>query len=421
MQNGHNAAPMTTNELGLNSPPGAAASGPEEAVLARYPWAAWAMPQCGFALETTPAQQSLVAKDIPFETALLEHEDGFVAGASTAVGERWEVRRYSVALEHHANRLDKVLIHAAPEFSRSYLQQLIAQGLVLLVDGAGHNQDQVLRKPAHRLRVGDVLALTLRPPEQVQAFLPEPMPLHWVYQDAHLGVLCKPPGLVVHPGAGNWSGTLLNGLLAESPQFAALPRAGIVHRLDKDTSGLMVVARSREAMEGLVRMIAAHEVHREYWALVHGDWLHSDDWTINAAIGRDPYNRLRMAVVEGTAHPGKSAQTQFACVGRSELSAAKLQSLPSQKAKYSLLHCTLFTGRTHQIRVHSSYAKHPIVGDTLYQGSAALGLHRQALHAFRLRFLHPITQQNMSFYAALPADIGQALQHAQIPLPSPTA
>ena len=196
-------------------------------------------------------------------------------------------------------------------------------------------------------------------------------------------------GLVVHPAPGNWSGTLLNGLLAHHPGAAALPRAGIVHRLDKDTSGLMVVAKTLPAMTALVRAIAAREVRREYLALVHGVPREAR-FSVEAPIGRDPVSRVRMAVVPG----GKPARTDFERLAAGEGVAA--------------LQCRLHTGRTHQIRVHLASRGHPLVADALYGGREALGLRRQALHARRLGFVHPGSGAALQFEAPPPADLATA-------------
>lgn len=274
-----------------------------------------------------------------------------------------------------------------PEFSRSYLQQLIEQGAVRLLGAP-------VTKAAHKVRAGDRGEIELRPTPQSQAFLPEAMPLQVLHEDEHLLVLDKPAGLVVHPAPGNWSGTLLNGLLARDPGAARLPRAGIVHRLDKDTSGLMVVARTRAAMDALVRKIAAREVTRQYLALAHRPWQGPAQRRLEAPIGRDPRNRLRMAVVDLQQHPGKAAATQFERLQQAEQGCA--------------LRCTLETGRTHQIRVHAAHLGHPLVADTLYGGAPAAGLQRQALHAFRLAFTHPVTGAELAFHAPLPADLRAA-------------
>jgi 23S rRNA pseudouridine1911/1915/1917 synthase len=200
----------------------------------------------------------------------------------------------------------------------------------------------------------------------------------------------------VHPAPGHWSGTLLNGLLALDPKAVLLPRAGIVHRLDRDTSGLMVVARTRAAMDAMVALIAAREVKRQYLAIGHKPWEGAAARQVDAPIGRDPRNRLRMAVVDLERHAGKTARTL-------------IERLDSN-AEGCAVRCTLETGRTHQIRVHMASIGHPLVGDTLYGGAPAAGLSRQALHAFRLAFVHPVTQEAMEFRSPPPPDLVQALQ-----------
>ncbi|MDQ7954693.1 MAG: RluA family pseudouridine synthase [Rhodocyclaceae bacterium] len=306
-------------------------------------------------------------------------------GADVAEGS--EIRPFAIAAALHGQRLDRALALLVPEFSRSYLQQLIEDGAVLL-------QGRVARKPSVAVRVGDAGQVELRPTPQSQAFRPEPMPLVVVHEDEHLCVIDKPAGLVVHPAPGHWSGTLLNGLLARDPLAARLPRAGIVHRLDRDTSGLMVVARSRLAMEALVRMIAAREVTRQYVALAHRRWEGAPSRQVDAAIGRDPRNRLRMAVVDLRQHPGKPARTL-------------IESLGSHDAG-CLVRCTLETGRTHQIRVHMASIGHPLVGDETYGGAPANGLTRQGLHAYRLAFVHPVTQQALDLRSPVPEDLAHA-------------
>jgi len=237
-----------------------------------------------------------------------------------------------------------------------------------------------------------------------QAFVPQAMPLAVVYEDEHLAVIDKPAGLVVHPAPGHWSGTLLNGLLARDDKARQLPRAGIVHRLDKDTSGLMVVARSRPAMDALVARIAAREVRREYLALAHRPWSGPAQREVDAPIGRDPRNRLRMAVVDLERNAGKPAQTLFTLLQNAE--------------PFCLLRCLLRTGRTHQIRVHLAHLGHPLVADALYGGAPAAGLARQALHARRLAFAHPITGQALDFSAPLPADLAAALAACGLTMPA---
>lgn len=303
-------------------------------------------------------------------------------------GESGELRALLVTSAQHGLRLDKALAELVPELSRSYLQQLQAQGLVQL---AG----QPCTKASHKVRAGDTLQIEIRPTQQSQAFKPEAMALQVVYEDEHLLVLNKPAGLVVHPAPGNWSGTLLNGLLARDPRAQLLPRAGIVHRLDKDTSGLMVVARERSTMDALVRLIAAREVSRQYLALAHRPWRGASERSVQAAIGRDPRNRLRMAVVDVAQHAGKSARTDMRLCASNE--------------QGCLVHCKLHTGRTHQIRVHMASIAHPLLADALYGGAPAAGMQRQALHAYRLAFTHPVTGQALAWCAPLPADMQQAL------------
>ncbi len=300
-----------------------------------------------------------------------------------------ELREGLIADVFHGTRVDRALAAIAPEFSRNHLQQIIESGDVRI------NGIPVVR-PAAKVRAGDKVSLELRPTPQSQAFRPEVMALDVVHEDAHLLVLNKPAGLVVHPAPGHWSGTLLNGLLARDPHAANLPRAGIVHRLDKDTTGLMMVARSRIAMDALVRMIAAREVKRQYLALAHRSWQGALHRLVDAAIGRDPRNRLRMAVVDGVRHAGKPAVTEI--------------ELLDNGAEGCLVFCTLQTGRTHQIRVHLASIGHPLVADTLYGGANAAAMTRQALHAVRLAFLHPIDRQPMKFEAPLPEDLEEGLK-----------
>jgi 23S rRNA pseudouridine1911/1915/1917 synthase len=289
---------------------------------------------------------------------------------------------------HHNQRIDRVLVDLVPEFSRSYLQQLIDTGGVW-VNG------KVVDKASLRVKLADRGSIELRPTPQSQSFKAEQMALDLVFQDEHLLVINKPAGLVVHPAPGNWSGTLMNGLLGFDPLAFTLPRAGIVHRLDKDTSGLMVVARTRSVMDALVRAIAARDVRRQYLALAHGAWRGSRLRQVDSPIGRDPANRLRMAVVDLALHGGKLAVTDFACLADFE--------------RGCLVECTLHTGRTHQIRVHMASILHPLVADPLYGGAPAAGMQRQALHAFKLAFVHPVTLAPMAFGAPIPADMLSAL------------
>jgi len=313
---------------------------------------------------------------------LVEHEYGV---AET------EVRTCVVPAGMHGWRVDKVLAQLIPEFSRSYLQQLMAEGAVRL-------KGRPVLKPAGRAQAGQVLQVELRPTPQAMAFVPQAMALDVLHEDAHLLVIHKPAGLVVHPAPGHWSGTLLNGLLAHHAGASGLPRAGIVHRLDKDTSGLMLVGKSRLAMDALVRAIAAREVQREYLAIAHGAWRLDPEVRVDQSMGRDPRNRLRMAVLPEQASGAKSAQTTVR--------------LLDTGGSHTLVACRLHTGRTHQIRVHLAWLGHPLVADELYGGVPALGLNRQALHAFRLRLRHPVGGAELAFEVPLPPDLQQAISLA---------
>lgn len=300
-----------------------------------------------------------------------------------------EVRQIQVPMALHGQRLDRAFAQLVPEFSRSYLQQLIEQGDALV-------DERITTKVSTKVRLGHRLQITLRATPQSQAFVPEAMPIDVVYEDAHLRVIHKPAGLVVHPAPGHWRGTLLNGLLALDPGAFDVPRAGIVHRLDKDTSGLMVVARTRQAMDALVAQIAAREVRRQYLAIAHKAWTGVSPRTVEAAIGRDPANRLRMAVVNLDFQSGKTAATTVELLDQTE--------------RACLVQCTLHTGRTHQIRVHMAHIGHPLLGDEVYGGVATAGLTRQALHAWHLAFTHPITGQPLDLTSQLPEDMASALR-----------
>jgi 23S rRNA pseudouridine1911/1915/1917 synthase len=276
-----------------------------------------------------------------------------------------------------------------PEFSRSYLQQL-------LEDGAVTRAGQPALKSSLKVKAGEAWTIELRATPQSQAFKPEPMDLQVVYEDAHLRIIDKPVGMVVHPAPGHWSGTLMNGLLGLDAQLMDLPRAGIVHRLDKDTSGLMVVARTRQAMDALVKKIAARDVKRQYLAISDKAWTGSKQKTVDLPIGRDPSQRLRMAVVDLAKNSGKPATTHFHVLTQSEQGV--------------LVRCILETGRTHQIRVHMASLILPLVGDSLYGGSPQPLMPRQALHAEQLAFEHPITAEKLSFKSALPQDFQDLLK-----------
>jgi 23S rRNA pseudouridine1911/1915/1917 synthase len=292
-------------------------------------------------------------------------------------------------------RFDAVLAELFPEYSRSRLSAWIKSGDVLL-DGAP-------ARPRDPVRGGEAVELRAVASVETEA-VPQDIPLDVLYEDEHLFVLDKAVGLVVHPGAGNPDGTLVNALLYRDPALAALPRAGIVHRLDKDTSGAMVVARTLQAQTALVAQLAARDVHRQYLAVVNGALVSGG--TAAGAIDRHPRDRLRMAVRDD----GRDAVTHFR--------------LRERFHAHTLLECRLETGRTHQIRVHMQHLKHPIVGDPLYGGplklprgasdalvAALRGFRRQALHAEVLEFAHPVGGAPVRVAAPVPADM-QALLRA---------
>jgi 23S rRNA pseudouridine1911/1915/1917 synthase len=318
------------------------------------------------------------------------YEDALADGCETSwpaddAAHEAEKRQQVLEPAHHGLRLDKLLTLMAPEFSRSYLQSLIARGCVQV---QGETADLASRK----MKAGQVVVLTLLPTQQSQAFRAEARPLAVVFEDEHVLVLNKPAGWVVHPAAGNWSGTLMNAVLAHHAAAAALPRAGIVHRLDKDTSGLMVLAKTAPAMFRLTAALASRTVSRQYMALAHG--MVPEILVVDAPVGRDPRQRTRMAVVS----QGKQACTDF----------SRLAWMPPAEGVpggVSAVWCRLHTGRTHQIRVHLSHRGYPLLADGLYGGRPALGMERQALHAARLSLEHPATGEIMCWEAPPPPDM----------------
>lgn len=276
-----------------------------------------------------------------------------------------------------------------PALSRSRIQHLIAAG-DLTLDG-----ERI--KPAVRVRRGQRVDVYVAPPEP-STLRPEGLALDIVYEDADLLVVNKPPGLTVHPGAGQPGGTLANALIARIPELAALGeglRPGIVHRLDKDTSGLLVVARSPRALTSLRTQVTSRSASRTYLALVHGRLPHREG-TIDAPIGRHPRHRTKMGVVPS----GRAAVTRYRVV--------------ETFSRHTLVEAALVTGRTHQIRVHFAYLGHPVTGDRVYgRGRDELGIGRQALHAWRLRIRHPATGADLVFEAAPPADFASAVARAR--------
>ena len=290
-------------------------------------------------------------------------------------------------------RLDKVLARLFTDFSRSQLQQWLKEGRIRVGERV-----PALRESAHS---GDVITLDL-PIDKPSVWHAQALPLNIVYEDAHLAVVDKPAGMVVHPGAGNWDTTLANALLHRYPESAGLPRAGIVHRLDKDTSGLLVVARTPAIRQHLIRDLERHEVARVYSVVVNGRIIAGGH--IVQPIGRHPRDRLRMAVHD----KGKRAVTNYRVEQRFRA--------------HTLLRVQLETGRTHQIRVHFAHTGNPLVGDPRYGGRLQLpkgasealvlvlrGFKRQALHARELAFRHPHSGETMTFSSALPEDLEKLL------------
>ncbi len=284
-------------------------------------------------------------------------------------------------------RFDQALQKLLPEYSRSRLQEWIKQGGVTL-DGKS-------AAPKQTVWGGENITVTPQAAPGDNPYIAEEIALNVVHEDDALIIIDKPAGLVVHPGSGNWQGTLLNALLHHAPQLAGIPRAGIVHRLDKDTSGLLVVAKTLTAQTDLVRQLQARSVKREYLALVQGNVPH--DGHVEAPLGRHPTHRTKMAIVAD----GKPALTHYRII----------EHFPH----HTLVECRLETGRTHQIRVHMLSIGHPLAGDPVYAGkpvnlplavrSAVKELGRQALHAKRLGLVHPNSGMTMEWVSPLPNDM----------------
>ncbi|MEP6633019.1 MAG: 23S rRNA pseudouridine(1911/1915/1917) synthase RluD [Luteimonas sp.] len=310
------------------------------------------------------------------------------------VDPRAEPRTARIPESSAGRRFDAALADLFSEFSRSRLAEWIKSGDALL-DGAR-------ARPRDPVRGGETVTLDVVLDAQTHA-LPEDIPISVLYEDSEVFVIDKPAGLVVHPGAGNPAGTLVNALLFRDPALSALPRAGIVHRLDKDTSGVMVVARTLQAHAALVAQLASRDVHRQYLAVVVGALVSGG--TADAAIDRHPRDRLKMTVRED----GRDAITHYR--------------LRERFRAHTALECRLETGRTHQIRVHMAHLKHPILGDPLYGGPLKLpkaasdelidalrGFKRQALHAETLEFVHPRSGEPIRCTAPLPFDMQHLLR-----------
>jgi len=290
-------------------------------------------------------------------------------------------------MEMAGERLDKVLAGSLPDYSRNRLKTWVEAGAVM-VDGK-------VTKARYLLRGGESIRVFPQEMPEQFAFSPEDIPLDVVYEDDAMIVINKPAGLVVHPAAGNWSGTLLNGLLFRYPELKSLPRAGIVHRLDKDTSGLMVVARTAQAQTSLVRQLQDRTVGRRYLSWVWGEA--PSQGKVLASVGRDQRDRLKMAA---GSPQGKPAATLFRRLAKGAFN----------ESPVALLECRLETGRTHQIRVHLESLGFPLLGDPVYRKKTpgvaqSLPFERQALHAFALSLQHPVTNELSSWFRLPPADL----------------
>jgi 23S rRNA pseudouridine1911/1915/1917 synthase len=299
-----------------------------------------------------------------------------IRAAAEAPSRGEDVHVLTLPTEAAGQRFDVALSLALPQFSRARLRAWIDAGRV--------TEDGRAATPTRKVRGGEKVVVHAESLPSETASLPEAIALSIVAEDETLLVIDKPAGLVVHPGAGNWTGTLLNALLHHAPQLQQVPRAGIVHRLDKDTSGLMVVAKTLAAHTALVRALEARAVTREYLALAAGDIARGS--TVDAPIGRHPTRRTTMAVVA----TGKAARTQVEVLERF--------------GNATLLRCRLETGRTHQIRVHLASLGHPLVGDPAYGRRGPIPFPRQALHAARLALVHPLTGRARAWESPLPDD-----------------
>lgn len=329
----------------------------------------------------------------------IEEEDYSPSDIESPPAAEAKTATLKVPIALSGNRLDQVLAEMLPQYSRSRLAALAKDGFVT-VDGK-------VVKPKTKLYGGETIQATLVPRDDELAYLPEDIALNILFEDDDVIVLDKPAGLVVHPGAGNWSGTLLNGLLFRNPAVVNVPRVGIVHRLDKETSGVMVVAKSEAAQLSLVRQLQARTVKRIYVALVRGH--PQQEGAVDKPIGRHPHQRTKMAPVDEE-QGGKSAVTHYRVLQRFR--------------HHSLIECRLETGRTHQIRVHMQSIGFPIEGDTIYSPGASgvdaemremfRRFGRQALHARQLTFDHPSTGESVTFEAAIPDDMRELIEFVSV-------
>lgn len=328
--------------------------------------------------QTNPSDYNASPSDDPMEDVFADHLQHLVIPGCCA-----------------GLRFDQALAQLLPQYSRNRLQTWLRDGLIRL-EGLVHVDAK------RKVWGGENVEVAAMPDPRETAALPEDIPLNIVFEDETLLVLDKPAGLVVHPGSGNWQGTLLNALLHHEARLAQVPRGGIVHRLDKDTTGLMVVAKTIEAQTDLVRQLQARSVKRHYLALVLGALRGKG--VVDAPLGRHPTQRTRMAIVPVERH-GKEARTHYEV----------LESLPGA----TLIECRLETGRTHQIRVHMTSLGHPLVGDPVYGRQRHSGIpvydrfERQALHAFRLALQHPVHQVELAWETGLPEDMASLLEAAR--------
>ena len=321
--------------------------------------------------------------------------------------ELFEHHRIKVDPGQQALRIDKFLFERIPNASRSKIQGAVKLGFVLV------NEQQV--KPNYKIRPNDEIVISLPEPPRDNEVVPEDIPLNIVFEDNHLLIVNKPAGMVVHPAFQNWSGTLVNALAYHFTQLPEMPnndgRPGLVHRIDKDTSGLLVIAKTETAMSGLAKQFFDHSIERTYWGLIWGE-LKEQKGTINVHVGRSLKDR-RLTVAFPDGDFGRHAITHYEVM---------------KELRYiSLVKCNLETGRTHQIRAHMKYIGHPLFGDTTYGGNRVLKgtqfskyktfvencfkiMPRQALHAKSLGFIHPITKKHIQFDSELPQDFLEVLE-----------